>query len=148
MGAGRPPKYKTAAELDKAIQEYFDKCGPAPMMYEIDGVQHIATDKNGRPIVLENPATMAGLSYHLGYNTRNAIYDIEHKGNEQFSDLIKRARLKIESEHESRLCTKDKPTGSIFWLKNHGWIDDKKQEQDTANSLEKLAAIISQALGK
>jgi hypothetical protein len=124
MPAGRPAKYKTAAELDEAIQDYFDECVPSPLTFtNSDGVEQVAVDKNGNPIIRENPATMAGLAYHLGYSTRGAIYDLETKDDKQFSDLIKRARLKIEAEHESRLTTSDKCTGSIFWLKNHQWTD-------------------------
>jgi len=123
MPAGRPSKYKTAAELDEAIQNYFDECVPSPLTFtNSDGIEQVAVDKNGNPIVRENPATMAGLAYHLGYNTRGAIYDLETK-DDDFSDLIKRARLKIEAEHEARLSTRDKCTGSIFWLKNHHWHD-------------------------
>ena len=140
MPAGRPSKYKTAAELDEAIQDYFDECVPSPLTFtNSDGLEQVAVDKNGNPIIRENPATMAGLAYHLGYSTRQAIYDLENKvdpeneDDSNYSYLIKRARLKIESEHEARLCTKDKPVGSIFWLKNHGWTD--KQETELSGGL-------------
>jgi hypothetical protein len=115
---GRPTEYDNIDSLITAVESYFDKCEPEPMYYDLDGEKHIATDKNGKAIIIEHPATMAGLAYHLGYSSRQAIYDLEHKS-EDFSYVIKRARLRVEADHESNLSTRDKCTGDIFWLKNH-----------------------------
>lgn len=125
---GRPTEYDTIDKLQTAIASYFDDCVPVPLYYDdANGETRVATDKNGKPVIIEHPATMAGLAYHLGYSTRQAIYDLENR-DEEFSYAIKRARLKIETYHEEKLATRDKPTGNIFWLKNHGWHDKTEIE--------------------
>lgn len=98
MPAGRPPKYKTASDLQQKIDEYFDMEPDQP--------------------------TVSGLSYFLGFESRQAIYHIENKNNE-LSYTIKRAINKIEDIHEKGLFGNSN-AGHIFWLKNRGWSD--KQE--------------------
>jgi hypothetical protein len=100
---GRPLKYKTAKELEKAIDAYFSD---------------VKTDENMNP-------TITGLAYHLGFDTRQSMYD--YKEREEFSYTIKRAMLFIESLHENNLFTTG-AAGSIFWLKNRDWKD--KTETD------------------
>lgn len=103
MPAGRPPKYKTADELQKVIDKYFE-------------------------VESEKP-TVTGLAYHLGFETRQAIYHLENKNNE-LSYTIKRAVLKIESVHERGLQGNSN-AGHIFWLKNRGWRDTQQIDQNT-----------------
>jgi hypothetical protein len=44
--------------------------------------------------------------------------------------------LKIEEGHEENLTTRDKPTGDIFWLKNHaGYMDKQEVYVPTDNRL-------------
>lgn len=94
MPAGRPPKYETVEELEKAIEEYF----------------------NENP---ENP-TQSGLAIHLGFESRQSLFD--YKGKEEFSYTIKKAFLRIDNQHEKRLY-ENANSGSIFYLKNRGWSD-------------------------
>lgn len=95
---GRPLAYKTADELKTAIDLYF------------------ATDE--RP-------TLAGLALALDIS-RSTLYLYDDK--EQFSDIIKKARERVEARYEARLIYDNQPTGVIFALKNMGWKD--KTEQD------------------
>lgn len=105
---GRPLKYKTKEELEGKIEEYFAKNKEHP--------------------------TLTGLAYHLGFESRQSIYDYEERG--EFSYTIKRARLFIESHYELRLYHSS-PTGAIFALKNFGWKDSI--EHDVTDELkEKL----------
>jgi len=97
--AGQPAFFKTVEELQSSLDEYFE----------------------GK----ENP-TITGLAYHLGFESRQSVYDYE-KRNDQFSYTVKRARMKIEIYYEELLATKS-VTGAIFALKNFGWAD--KQEVD------------------
>lgn len=99
MPAGRPLKYKTPEELEEAIQGYFE----------------------------QNPfyPTVSGLSLHLGFADRSSMYN--YKDREEFSHTIKKAILKIESLHEANLFS-NSVAGSIFWLKNHNWIDKQINE--------------------
>lgn len=120
MEAGRPLKYKTVEELDKAIDGYFD-----------DTLQTKETENGFR---YTNPPTVSGLAYHLGFESRQSMYD--YKAREAFSYSIKRAVTRIEIAHEQNLFSTG-ATGSIFWLKNRGWKD--KHETDlNVNTLPKL----------
>ena len=101
--AGRPPKYKTAKELQNKIDEYFN------------------TDEGK-----EKP-TISGLAYFLGYTSRQALYDMQ-KG--PLSYTIKANILKIESKHEQGLYGNSN-AGHIFWLKNRGWTDTQNVNQNT-----------------
>jgi len=105
----RPPKYKTAEELQKKIDEYFD-------------MPHATT-----------PVTITGLILHCGFCSRQSFYRLE--SNDKFSYTIKRARLRIESHYE-KLLQGNAVTGPIFALKNLGWSD--KQEIDHTSGGEKI----------
>ena len=96
---GRPMKYQTLKELEDAIVTYFE----------------------------ENPKypTITGLALHLGFDSRRSFYNYQER--KQFSQVMKRAALRIESIHEANLYS-GAPTGSIFWLKNRDWKDKQEQE--------------------
>lgn len=101
MKTGRPAKYNSAEELQKAIDTYWE-----------------GTD---RP-------TITGLALHLGFESRQSFYDYEKSG--EFSYIIKRARLNVESVYESNLHSGN-AAGSIFALKNFGWTDKSTVEHST-----------------
>jgi hypothetical protein len=100
---GVPRFYETVEELDLAIQSYFDE--------------------NGEDL------TIPGLAYHLGFESRQSIYD--YKEREIFSYSIKRAILKIESVYAKKLAGQN-VTGIIFALKNMGWKDKTETEHSGA----------------
>lgn len=112
--AGRPTKYKTVEELQKAIDKYFKEAKPK-LIANTDNYKH-------------NCPTITGLAYALGFESRQSMYDYEKDS--KFSYTIKRARLRIENQYEINLSDADqKPAGNIFALKNIGnWKD--KQEID------------------
>lgn len=121
METGRPLKYKTVAELEKKIDEYFAQC-----------VDEIIKDENGVPVmkngsigIIPHPPTVAGLALFLGFDDRRSIYD--YKEREEFSHTIKKAILRIEANAEDALISGKASTGAIFWLKNHGWTDKTEQ---------------------
>lgn len=103
MAGGRPRHYETPEELQAAVDGYFT---------------HIEEKKE--------PATVTGLALHIGFESRQSIYDYEEDG--QFSYIIKNARLRVECEYEKRLSASQSPTGAIFALKNMGWKDKTEQE--------------------
>lgn len=109
--------------MQKAIDEYFEEHGDRPLLDD-EGMPLL--DKNGNVIMMTNPPTVSGLALHLGFLDRQSIYDYA-KRNDGFSCTIKKAVMKIEAYAEAHLYM-GKPTGAIFWLKNHRWVD--KQEQD------------------
>jgi hypothetical protein len=109
---GRPPKYKTAEELQKKIDEYFDT------LYE------------------GTPVTITGLILHCGFCSRQSFYRLEE--NETFSYTIKRARLRVTNHYES-LLQGNSVAGPIFALKNLGWTD--RQEIDHTSGGEKFGPL-------
>jgi hypothetical protein len=117
MPAGRPPLFESADSLQEKISEYFQVgltvkkvlVGKPPKQYQVE---------------IEVP-TITGLSYYLGFESRQSFYAYEKKP--QFSYTIKRARLFIEKHYEEMLQTGN-TTGAIFALKNFDWSD--KQEID------------------
>lgn len=103
---GRPPAFNNADELWNAAQSY------------------IATVTDNKKKIR---ATISGMAFHLGFESRQSMYDYE-KRNEEFSYIIKRLRLFIESCYESNLYGFS-PTGAIFALKNMGWKDEITENQ-------------------
>jgi len=76
--------------------------------------------------VIEVPAlTITGLALHLGFESRQSMYDYEKK--DKFTYAIKRARLLIENSYEFQL-QHGNSTGAIFALKNMSWTDKTQNE--------------------
>jgi hypothetical protein len=105
---GRPPLYNTTEELENKCNLFFEKCKE-----------------------LKEPPTISGLAYYLGFADRQSLYDYENKV--EFTCIIKRNRLRVESEYEKALRTDRSATGAIFALKNMGWHD--KQEVDHSGEI-------------
>lgn len=135
---GRPLKFQTVKELQEAIDDYFAS------LYEP------AFDMWGNPIKNKETgeqrmrktqvATITGLAVALD-TTRDLLLDYEngkHDGKDEtltmeqvaenqqitdFSDTIKKAKLKIYADTEQQLY-QGKSVGAIFSLKNnYGWVD-------------------------
>ena len=111
MAGGRPPIYETPEQLQTAVDIYFS--------------------------TVEGPITVTGLALSLGFCDRQSLYDYEK--NDQFSCIIKTARLKVENSYEKNLSASN-PTGSIFALKNMGW-KDKTETGFTNNNGEDVAPV-------
>ena len=98
---GRPKKYTDVEIMQQKIDKYFKEC-----------------DKK------EEPYTVTGLCITLDI-CRDTLS--EYLKNKQFSDTIKKAKLKVENYLEKKLITDGNKTGIIFNLKNNfNWSD--KQE--------------------
>ena len=109
---GRPLKF-TPEEMHDKIETYFDECGIGRLGNPI-GKTYIAP-------------TISSLALSLN-TTRDLLCDYEKR--DEFSDTIKRAKLRIEAYNEYALHTKSNVAGVIFNLKhNFGWTD-KPQSQD------------------
>jgi hypothetical protein len=143
MGAGRPPLFSSALELQEKIDEYFDKS--EGQLIEADNEDEEDIKVRGYNI------TITGLALYLGFESRQSIYDYEERG--EYSYIIKRARLQVENAYESNLYSKN-PTGSIFALKNMGWRDRTEVESHNTNTNFNIeptteeAARIKEALDK
>jgi len=93
MKEGRPALYETPEQLEGLIDEYFET--------------------NARP-------TLSGLAIALGM-CRASLYNYAEK--DEFLDILKKARAKVEATYEERAVYDTHPTGVIFALKNMGWTD-------------------------
>ena len=102
--SGRPPIYNSADELKNKCIEYFEEC------------------KN-----LKEKVTITGLALYLGFCSRSSLDDYVKK--EEFSYIVKRAKLVVENSYENSGQTID-----IFALKNMSWKD--KQEIENTGSVE------------
>ncbi|MCW8966617.1 MAG: DNA-packaging protein [Candidatus Pacearchaeota archaeon] len=120
---GRPPLYNDPEEMAIAIADYFLSCDNNQSYRRIK-------NKDGEMETVTDPApikyTLTGLAIHLGFESRQSLYD--YKGKEEFSYVIKRAILRIEYQVEMEVRERDKPTGAIFVLKNMGWSDKTEIE--------------------
>jgi hypothetical protein len=111
---GRPPKFDNVEQLQSEIDSYFDK-PPTKEVITKDGLQFVSV------------VTITGLALHLGFESRQSLYDYE--SNDKFSYTIKRARLHVENNYETQLQYGNS-TGAIFALKNMSWSDKTQTDID------------------
>lgn len=120
---GRPPMFYDPEDMAHKIILYFKKCDENTRDYKV-------TDKEGNVKIHSDPwpikYTMTGLALHLGFESRQSLYDYAKK--EEFAYIIKNALLRIENQVEMEVRECDKPTGAIFVLKNMGWSDKSEIE--------------------
>ncbi len=105
---GRPLKFKSAAELEGKIEEYFAECV-----------------RTGEPL------TVTGLALALD-TTRETLMDYQEKNG--YSDAVKRAKLRIENAYEKRLIARGNG-GDIFALKQFGWKDRMEQAVELSGNM-------------
>lgn len=105
---GRPPKYTTPEEMQSVIDEYFASCWVKRPLVGLTQIR---------------PYTIAGLALALDL-TRQGL--CEYSDKDEFSDVVKKAKLKVEMNVEETLLEKGH-SGSIFWLKNHAAYTDKRE---------------------
>lgn len=104
---GRPKAYTQVEIMQKKIDGYFEECY-----------------KNNEPY------TITGLCIALDI-CRDTLSEYMKK--DEFSDTIKKAKLKVENYLEKHLITDSSTTGIIFNLKNNfGW-SDKQQVEHSGN---------------
>ena len=117
----RPRKFKTVEEMQIKIDEYFQMC---------DEKTETKIDDKGRAKTFYEPYTISGLCLALDIDRSTLI---EYAAIPEFSNTIKKAKLKVESWVEKKAMTGDaNATFAIFSLKNNfGWKD--KQEVEVAD---------------
>lgn len=118
---GRPRKFKTVKEMQKAIDAYFQRCDSA--------TKNVVT-KEGDVISVPHPKpyTIEGLVLALGFSDRKSLLDYEGYTDPEdaaFLHAIKNARMKVQENKVSGMLSGDYATaGAIFDLKNnHGYVD-------------------------
>lgn len=112
-GPGRPFFFTDPDEMQRMIDQYFAECD-----------------------LSDRPYTVPGLAYALGFACRQSL--LNYEGRDEFREIVKRAKLRIEMQRNEGLLTSGNVPGSIFDLKeNFGWKDvsERKIEQSvTANT--------------
>lgn len=96
---GRPATYETPDALIEQVVGYFDYCNTK-----------------------KEKATVTGLTLYLGFSSRASLDDYT-KRSDEFSYIIKRAKLAVENSYELSGQSFD-----IFALKNMGWKDKTETE--------------------
>lgn len=122
MPRGRPKIYKEVEKMKFKIDNYFKQC-----------------DINNEPY------TITGLCIALDI-CRDTL--LEYMKREEFSDTIKKAKLKVENYLEKHLITDSSATGIIFNLKNNfGW-SDKQQIEHSGNINNPFEGLSTEELRK
>ena len=130
---GVPPRYKTAAEMQKKIDEYFKNCD-GRVLKDDDG--NTVYNKYGEPVMVGvKPLTITGLALALGFTSRQALLNYQAKP--EFVDTVTRAKTIVEEYAEMRLFDKDGANGAKFSLANNfdGWREKQQIEADVKNEV-------------
>ena len=96
---GRPVKWPDPQTFQQTIDQYFS-------------------------VTPQDSLTVTGLALSLGM-TREGLQ--EYQAKPEFTDLVKRAKARVEHRYELGLCGKY-VIGCIFALKNMGWSDRQEIE--------------------
>lgn len=116
----RPLKFKSVAEMQVVIDEYFDWCDARI----IKGWNN--KEEKEFAYISPAPYTMHGLARRIGLS-RQGLLNYSYKG--KFFDAIKEAREKIAEDVETRLMEGRTSIGAIFNLKNNfDWRDKTETE--------------------
>ena len=100
---GRPRKFKSPDEMAPLIDKYFADCDAK-----------------------KQPYCVPALSLALGFCYRQGPWEYAKKYPE-FTDTIKKARLRIEAQRNIQLLTEGNPAGKIFDLiNNFKWENPQK----------------------
>lgn len=114
---GKKRRYQTPQELEKHVEEYFASCWKP--VYRKDG--SMVLDEKGLPIKVQvRPYTMAGLALHLDISTKTfQHYEYVAKAGsipQEYSDIVVRARQRIEAYAEEQIYSRDGSRGAQFVL--------------------------------
>lgn len=137
---GRPLKFKSAKELQKKIDAYFESCYEE-RWEQIIGQDEKMTwvpiyDRHGEIIKDQvKPFTISGLAVFLE-TSRQTLLNYEE--NEEFFDTVTRAKAKIENYAEEQLFDKNARNinGIQFNLNNNYKRWTNKQEVDMNATME------------
>jgi len=122
---GRPAYFDAPEEFEAEVVKYFNQFTKSAIE---DGI----IPENG-----EHRPTITGMCLFLGFESRQSFYDYAKR--DEFSYVIKKARLRIEHVYENMLDSKA-VTGAIFALKQFDWTD--RQEIDHTTQGDKIAPFV------
>ena len=111
----------TTEFLEKKIDEYFEEGANEKTYYVVN---------NGKTVEKKVKLfTFTGLVLFLGFCSRDSWFDMEKKPQNVYSNLLKKARTRIEQYYEE-LCQTSNPVGAIFIMKNLGYTDQTTINQN------------------
>lgn len=122
---GRPRKWEDASKLQEALDAYFAKC---------DVGREAETVSQGRVVKYTEkiPYTITGLCIVLDCERSTLIEYGDGKYDDidpEFSNTVKKAKLKVLDQIENNLYNGKPAAGAIFSLKNNnGWRDKTESE--------------------
>ena len=137
---GQKRRFVSPQHLQSMIDEYFESCnGPL-----IDRYGNLVYDKDGKLVKTQvEPWTVSGLALYLGISTNtlkqyklgriDTLLDemrVDTDDVMTFSQVVLRARQRIEGYAEKRLYDRDGSQGARFVLDNaFGWVARKEQAE-------------------
>lgn len=115
---GAPPKYQSPEDMQRIIDEYFERCA-GRLLTDEDGQP--ALNKFGDPIYIDrHPPTVTGLALALGFSSRQTL--LNYQARPAFMDTVTRAKSRCEAYAEERLYDRDGSRGAQFSLEhNFNW---------------------------
>lgn len=160
---GRPMKFKTPEDLQKQIDKYFAYCDPHIEEYDMPlFVKEEHNEAGGyyrtvraQQISQRRPYTISGLAVFLD-TSRDVLLDYERLADkdpedlpehlrgdkkflQDFSNTIKRAKMRVHGFVEEKLLGGGHPAGPIFNLKNNfsNWEDRTVVDDPAAAEMRK-----------
>ncbi len=129
--------YKTASEMQKVIDEYFESCFKEDLKFN-SAKQYYEPKKDYKGNIIKyqyKPFTITGLANALGL-TRQTL--LNYSKDEEFFDTVMRAKRKVEEYVEERLFDKDGVNGAKFNLMNNfkNWSDKHEVDTTVSNRIE------------
>lgn len=146
---GRPLKFETAADLDLAIQTYFDECDP----HIINHMEATGFNERGQTMFAERkimsdqkPYTMSGLARALGISRQGLL---DYSKRDEFVDSVQAAKQRCEEYAESQLFGPYANGAKFNLINNHrgkyqAWAD--KQELTGANDAPLMPVALDAAI--
>lgn len=123
---GRPLKYKSAEEMQRLIDKYFEDC---------DNNIIKTYDEEGNEVYKHRPRpyTITGLALSLGLTRQDLL---NYQGKREYQDTIKKAKQRCENYAEEQLFRQGNVAGVIFNLKNnYGYKDKQDVEAEVSQSI-------------
>ena len=139
-------KYTDPDILQAKIEEYWVICK--------EGKDYQVITKKGDVVSVnkEIPRTIPGLAYHLGFKSRQSMWDYEHEhNNKTIAYIITRARLAIETDNVEKGLTGqyESKTNNLNLAANYGYSQKTIIEttfRDESVDPESLAMVRAMAL--
>jgi hypothetical protein len=126
---GRPKLFKSAEEMQKKIDAYFESCKGEVLKDKEDNVIY---NKWGIPVIInDKPPTVTGLALALGFNSRTSL--LNYEAEKEFMNTITCAKARVEEYAESRLFDKDGANGAKFSLANNFKEWRERSEVESVN---------------